>query len=181
MSYASASDVVSLCSNILSGASSFSASTVPSSCQVNTWLSSGCSVIETHLSSWNYVVPAAQDSEAWYMLADLNNLFATARVHLARTVATVGPGERTSGQVFNDMFWKGLQELKNMDLTMAGLERRGESKIYVGGTKISEKAVQEQDTDRAKPRFLHNEFQFPGTVYPNNTSLSTPSDGLSAS
>ena len=169
MAYCSASDVAGLSYSLIDGGSTFSASTNPTTSQVTVWLSSGCSIIESHMSSWGYSVPPGSSSGVWYMLADLNALFGAARAELSRTNITVGPGERTRGQVYNDMFWKGLFNLRLIDLTEVGLSRRSSDKIYVGGVSKDDKDTWESDDDRVEPRLRRGMFKMPGSVYPDGS------------
>lgn len=172
MAYASASDVAVLCQNLLSGASNFSTSSSPTSSAVEAWLSSGCAVIETTLAGWGYEVPPASTTAVYVWLRDLNALFAAARAELSRTNITLTPGERTRGQLIEEMFWQGLAQLQQQDLTRAGLSRSQYGELYVGGISIDEKASWEADTDRVVPRFKREQFAFPGTVRPSGISAS---------
>ena len=168
MSYGTPTGVAGLVRNILSGAVDFSNSSSPALNQVEEWLSSGCSIIEARLSSAGYATPAAESSGIWGWLADLNNLWGASKVEFSRTIATVGPGERTRGQIFEQQFWQGLDRLCNLDLTLIGLSRVSDDAIYVGGTKDSEKDEWEQSTDRVKPRFFKGQFAFDETIRPND-------------
>jgi len=167
MPYASSSDVAALCINILNGASDFSASTAPTACMVLRWLSSGCGIIESTLAGLGYDVPVASTVGAHDFLREVNALFGAARAELSRTNATTGPGERTRGQVFNQMFWDELARLKGIDLAMYGLQRATTGKMYVGGVSQDEKDIIDEDEDRVEPRFRRGQFAFPGTLRPD--------------
>ena len=169
MAYSKTDMVAALCLNILDSDTDFSTTSHPTADQVDVWLSSGCSIIETHLSSWGYSVPPGSSSGVWYMLADLNALFGAARAELSRVNVTVAPGERTRGQVYNDMFWKGLFELRLLDLTEMGLSRRSGDKIYVGGVSKDDKDTWVDDDDRVEPRLRRGMFKMPGSVYPDGS------------
>ena len=166
MAYGSASGVAGFCSNLLSTASNFSASTVPSACQVTAWLSSGCAIIESNLSGVGYSVPVAAGT-VYDWLVVLNELYAVAQAEKARTNITLAPGERTRGQVFEDDFWKGLERLLKQDLTSVGVGRRSGDIMYVGGVSIDDKDTIESDSDRVKPRFFRGQYAFPGTLRPD--------------
>jgi len=176
MAYAAASDVAALCKNILAGASNFSAATCPTLDAVEEWLSSGCAVIETHLRAHGYQ-GADLGTAAYGWLGDLNALYAAARVELSRTNLSLAPGERTRGQVFDEMFWRGLNRLSDLlegDMTEAGLVRSGTApELYVGGVSESDKLTWDTDTDRVRPRFYRGMLGFPGTaLYESTTSAS---------
>lgn len=172
MAYASSSDVAILCQNILAGASNFSTSTSPTLAAVNRWLSSGCGVIETMLNGKGYSTPVASGTAAAEHLVDCNALFAAARVELSRTNVTLGPGERTRGQVFQEYFEDCMESFFQSDLTLAGVSRQGSGVLYTGGISISDKQSREEDTDRVKPRFNRGQFDTPGTITPNTTTAS---------
>lgn len=174
--YSSASDVASICRGLIAGASNFGTSTSPDATSVGAWLSSGCAVIETKLTGWGYSVPPAATTAVYAWLSDLNTLYAAARAELSRVNITIGPGERTRGQLFNEMFWAQLEKLNEQDLTNAGLSTDSGAKIYVGGVSIDEKQVQEADTDRVIPRLSRGMFNFPDTLRPEGTTASSLED-----
>jgi hypothetical protein len=172
MAYSSASDVVGWCHNVLGSASMFSEATDPTLGNVESWLSSGCAVIETQLQSWGYSVPVAATAGAYQWLKDLNTLYAAARVEMSRTNITLGPGERTRGQVMDEWFWRDLDRLQRRDLSTAGVSRSSTGKLYVGGVSQSDKATWDQDSDRVKPRFRKGMFETPGTTRAGTISAS---------
>jgi len=55
--YATGSDVANMCRNLLASSSTFTASTVPTQAAVNSYLSSGCGILESTLQSKGYTVP----------------------------------------------------------------------------------------------------------------------------
>lgn len=172
MGYCSASDVAGLCRSLLGGEERFSEDTDPTRNDVDSFISSGCSVLETELQGWGYSVPPAATTTVYQWLADLNRLYAAARAEMSRVTETVGMGERTRGQVFDDWFWRDLDRLKARDLTMAGLSRSTTGKVYVGGTSKAAKQAVEDDSDRVKPAFSRGMFDFPGTRTPRTTTAS---------
>ncbi len=176
MSYGSGSGVASRCGNTLAGASNFSASTVPSSCAVNGWLSTACAIIESRLSGGGYSVPPTANTIVYDWLVDLNNLYGSAQVEMSRVNVTLGPGERTRGQVFEKMFWDGLDRLCSTDLTLVGLSRISDDAIYVGGTTETQKDIWEDDTDRVVPRFTRGMHNFEGTIRPDAQDVNSDND-----
>lgn len=165
--YASASDVAILCRNLLNGEDGFSFSSSPSIDAINTWLSSGCSIIESRLASDGYVVPISQDALVFGWLRDLNALFCAANAEYSRLNISITPGERTRGQLFEDRFWKQLDSLCEMDLTTIGAVKNDNSissmSLYVGGTKKSNKESVKNNYDRVDPRFSKGLFNLPNT------------------
>lgn len=167
MAYAETKSVVALCRNILQGVTDFTASTAPSIDEVEMWLSSGCSIIEARLSGEGYSVPPTTTAVVYDWLAQLNSLYAASFAEMSRVNVTLGPGERTRGQVFEKMFWDGLDRLCNTDLTLVGLSRISDDKIYVGGTTETQKEIWEDDTDRVTPRLKRGMFNLEGTIRPD--------------
>ena len=167
MSYGTPTGVGGLCYNLLGGKTDFSTSTTPTLAQVEEWLSSGCSIIEAKLTSVGYDVPPAANTIIYAWLADLNNLWASSKAEMARTNITLGPGERTRGQVFEEQFWRGIRQLLDGDLTFAGLSRTSTAKIYVGGVSQDDKDTWEDTSDRVKPRFFRGQYAFDETIRPD--------------
>ena len=143
--------------------------------EVDAWISSGCGVIESQLNGHGYSTPVASGTGAFDVLRDLNALFAAARVEMSRVNVTLGPGERVRGQVFDKMFWDQLAMFMSQDLTLLGLTRSTQGKLYVGGTSITEKQKQEKDSDRVEPRFHRGIGRFPGTIRPDSSTASSNS------
>ena len=154
--YATPSDVAALCRNLLGSASTFETSTSPTLASVNTWLSSGCSIIEAKINNLAYATPIVATATLYGWLVDLNTLYAAARAEMSRSNVVLSPGERTRGQVFDDMFWKQLKQLETMNLEMLGGVRSGLLSavgVYAGGISEADRATVESDTDRTVPRF----------------------------
>jgi len=163
--YASASDVGAYCQNVLGGASNFSASSSPNVTAVSNWLNAGGAVLEAHMSGWGYDVPVGATTVVYNWLTDLNTLYAAARVEMSRSNVVLSPGERTRGQVFDEMFRDGLKRLKGMDLSLAGATR-SYGTLYVGGISDADKSTVVSDTDRTTPRVTRSMFNLPGTLQP---------------
>ncbi len=165
--YGSTSGVASLCRQLASGASDFTTSTSPTAAQVTVWLTGGCAIIETKLTSAGYDVPPAATTVVYGWLTDLNDLWAASKAEMSRTNITLGPGERTRGQVFEEQFWRGMKQLLDNDLTYAGLSRTSTAKIYVGGVSQDDKDTWEDTTDRVGPRFFRGQYAFDETIRPD--------------
>lgn len=175
MAYSAASSVAKLTKNILGPEKNFSFSTCPTVTEVDTWLSSGCSIIETVLTANTFVVPVASGTVAYGWLSDLNTLYAAAWVENARTNTTLGPGERTRGQWMLSEFWDQLDRLvsgKLGDLTLAGLSQVSSGTLYAGGISVADKQTYEADTDRVQPRFFKGIGRFDGTLDPQGNTAS---------
>lgn len=177
--YAAASDVANYCRNLLGDSGSFSSSTSPTLTAVNTWLSSGCSIIEAKLSSYGYATPVSNTTVLYEWIRDLNTLYAAARAEMSRINVTLSPGERTRGQVFEEMFWKQLDQWKSMDLTTTGATNNTSGNsilgqtLWVGGTSIDSKDTYKDDSDRVKPKFSKGMFNMPGTISQNSAESET--------
>jgi hypothetical protein len=170
--YCAASDVGILTQNILGGEPTYSTSTSPNIAAVNSWVTTGCAVIDTHLGGAGYAIPVASGTAAFGMLTRCNALFAAARVEESRTNITLGPGERTRGVIFDEHFQRCIESLLKMDLTLAGLTRTSTAEIFAGGIKVVDKQTTEADSTLVKPRFTRDQFDFPGTLQPGNTTAS---------
>lgn len=166
MAYTTASAVGALCRNILGEFVTFSESSCPTLQQVNGWLSTGCSIIEARLNGAGYSTPVAVTAGVYDWIADLNTLFAAARTEMSRSNITLGPGERTRGQVFEEYFWRDLDKLVNTDLSGLGVSRASRGILYAGGISVDDKQTWEDDTDRVTPRFSKNQFKFVETIDP---------------
>ena len=112
-------------------------------------------------------MPVAGGTTAYDWLGQLNALYGAAYSEMSRTNVTLGPGERTRGQVYLEQFWAGLGKLCDGDMTLAGLSRSSTAGIlYTGGISITDKEGREDDSDRVKPKFFKGLGSFPGTTTP---------------
>ena len=158
--YASASDVAQLCRNLLGSANAFSTSTSPTLDAVNNWLSSGCAFIETKLSALGYTTPVAATAPAFSWLTDLNTLYAAARAEMSRINVTLAPGERTRGQVFQEMFDRQLADLSKLELSAAGVSKNTSNggTLFSGGVTDASKDTYQDSTAYIQPRFRRGQF-----------------------
>jgi hypothetical protein len=163
--YASASDVAALCRNLLGSQVSFGVSSSPTLTEVNKWLSSGCSIIETKLKG-----TCTTGTTAYDMVSGLNALYAAGQAEMSRINVTLSPGERTRGQVFLEQFWKELKEIAKLDLSSLGLSSLvtggGGGILYSGGISATDKYNVESNTDRVTPRFGRGLHRTSGTLDP---------------
>lgn len=169
--YAAASDVAGMCRNLLGPATAFSSSTSPTLATVNTYLSSGCGILESTLQNKGYTVPVAVGTAARDWLQNLNMLYAAGMSELTRVNITLTPGERTRGQVLLDYFWKQLDKFVALDLTTMGVTR-GSTKgtLFVGGTSKASKDTYDTATDRVAPRFARGQFTTSGALTPTSNN-----------
>lgn len=75
-----------------------------------------------------------------------------------------------------DLFWDQLDRLVNGklgDLTLAGLSRSSLGTLYAGGVSVAAKQSYESMTDRVKPKFAKDMFEFPGVVDPMTTNTAS--------
>jgi len=159
MAYCSTSDVAAYCSNLITGASDFSASTVPTQAQVTRWLSSGSALIDSALMQRGFAPVSDSSCTLYQEFSEMNALYGAAKAETARTNVRLAPGERTRGQVFAKEFADWLKELQSRDLSRAGLSYSHLG--YVGGVSIADKDTVSSDTDRVSPRFNRDEFKNP--------------------
>ena len=157
MAYASASNVAALCRNLLGDNTDFSTSTSPNLVSVNSWLSTGCSIIETRLTSIGIAAPVTGDTTVYQWVSYLNTLYAAAQAERSRINTIISPGERTRDMVLERDFWAGLDRLSEMDLDGAGLTKSYKA-VYIGGISIADKESREDNSDRVVPRFYRNRF-----------------------
>jgi len=167
--YSAASNVAMLCRNILGPADNFSASTVPALVDVERWLSSGCGIIHTRLSSLRYVVPIAEGTSLYDMISEANTLYGVSKTEMSRMNITVLPGERTRGMVFLAEFNDMMKSLATLDLSAIGgvKDSEGRPTLYTGGINQSEKEVRSQG--KIAPRFARGMWKTPGTLTPSGT------------
>lgn len=171
MAYCSASAVAGLCRNLLGQEQAFSFSSCPTINDVNQWLSSGCSIIESQLAGFKYTVPVSNGTAAYDWLAHLNALYGAAYAEMSRTNVTLGPQERTRGQIYLEQFWNQLTMLGKTDFTLAGLSRTTYGTLYTGGVSVADKNANEDNIDRVPPRFFRGLGRFSDTIQPTaNTS-----------
>lgn len=161
MAYAAASDVAAFCPNLLTGASNFSATTLPTLAQINVWLSSGCGQIDNRLKARNYTPPSASGGSVWDELSLLNTYYGVSKAELARTNVRLSVTERSRAQVFQKLFDDGMAELLTNDLTLAGLTSGCGG--YMGGVSQAEKDAVNSNSDRVPSRFTRGQFSYPGT------------------
>ena len=170
MAYCAASTVAGYTRNLLGPDKIFTESSCPTLNSVESWLSSGCSVIETVLAGAKYSTPVPTTSGVYGWVSELNALWAAAHAEMSRTNVTLSPGERTRSQVMFEYFWSELEKLilgiggNGNDLTLVGLTRTSVGKLYVGGISVSDKQIWESDSDRVQPAFFRGMGKFPGTI-----------------
>jgi hypothetical protein len=155
--YASASDIAAMCRNLLGDSPTFNTSSSPTLAEVNTWLIAGRDTIETTITNLGYSVPISSTAPLYGMLQDMNMFYAAARAELTRINVTLSPGERTRGQVFDQMFKDQLKLLSTMNLSTMGATRSTTggttATLFAGGLTESSKNTMRGDSDTVQPRF----------------------------
>src|SRR3990167_2212392 len=143
MSYSSASDVAILTPHLLGTASDFTTSTSPTLAAVNSWLSSGCAVINGKLAAHGYgAIPAgnavygiAQQAEATY------GAWGAERSRLS---ARVAPDGNTRDTAFRKDFFDLLNQPVAIYLTTVGVSRtNAPPSVYAGGISVSDRETNE--------------------------------------
>ncbi len=163
--YSAASLVADYTPALLDKDKNFTATTRPTKSAVERWLSSGCSLIHTRLSSAGYTVPIDPSSPVYETVVELETLYGVSRAEMVRLTARVAVTERTRSQQFATMFNKGLDDLLKLDLSEAGVGH-DPSQLYSGGISESDKASVDSGDDRVEPRFRRDQFRYPGTNRP---------------
>ena len=160
MAYAGIEHVSALCRNLLGDSPYFDTSSSPTAVDVEFWLNAGCGIIEAHIANLGYYTPIASNLPLYSWLSELNALYAASRAELTRINVTLGPGERTRGQVFDEMFNAQLKLLSTLNLSTMGatvIPAGGTTaRLYAGGISALDKASYEHNTDRVTPRFKRN-------------------------
>lgn len=172
MAYASASNVEALCQHLLGKENAFSTTSSPTRDEVTAFLSSGCAIIESYLSSYGYSVPVASGTVSYDWIRDINAYYAAAIAEMTRLNVSVQPGERTKGQVYQEIFWQNLERLLSLDLALVGgTSRSNAGSLYVGGISVDDKNTYIGNSDRVKPRFSRDQFAFPGIMRPTEMEI----------
>jgi len=173
MGYATASSIAKYCHNLLGSEPTWTVSTCPTKKQVDSFLSTGCAVLETILGGKGYTTPVASGTAVYGWLGHLEEMWGAAHAEFHRTNITLSPGERTRGMFFYEQFWMELDRLMKQDLTMGGAGRSGAGKIYAGGISIGDKQAVESNTDLVTPRFFRGVGRVPNTLDPQPSTAST--------
>lgn len=165
MAYCSASDVMALTPGLVKPASMFDTSTCPSLTEVNTWLASGSSVIDTQLASAGYS-PIPATSPAFGMAQQANALFGAWFAERSLITARVSADERTRADMFKRDYESLMKILVDLDLGQAGVPLLQTGRAYAGGISISDKATVEDDGDRLATRFKRGMGRHPERTDP---------------
>ena len=162
MSYSGCQRVAELLPNLMGGASSLdgmgavSPVPVPASVAYVRWLSSGCAMIESALVGAGYSVPVPATSKLYDFVADLEAQYAAYRAEQSRGSTRSGTGDRTRADGFKAAFDDGIKYLKPSDPSRDGMTAT--SKVYSGGMEVSDKDIDQGDTDMVQPRFARGVF-----------------------
>ena len=158
MGYCTSCAVYSHVFSLVKPASAFDTTTCPSLNDITDWITTGCAVINTKLTSLGYSVPTASTA-VYEMLGQANAFWAAALAEDSRINARISADERTRGDRFMRQFDNLMKLLGTMDLSRAGLSQVTAG--YAGGISVSDRASVESDTDRVKPRFKRGQFENP--------------------
>ena len=170
MAYSSASDVAILCPHFLNGASDFSTTSSPTLAAVNSWLSSGCAVINAKLASVGYDA-IGTNSAAYEFARQANAFYGAYMAERSRLSARVNKQENTRSDQFRDDFEDMLKMLVGLDLSRMGVTRGAAPPAnYAGGISISDKQEFEDDADRVAPRFGRGMFDNQETIQPDTSN-----------
>lgn len=169
MPYSTCRQLLALIPNLTNNSGSIDnmgADITPGSAQLLDFLSSGCALIHTKLTSLGYSVPATSGDIIYDFLSQLNAQYGAWQAEAARSSARVSTRERSRASMFQKMFSDGLDALGDMDLTLAGLDQStAEPGWYIGGISQAEKDSVEGDTDRVDSRFSRGQFKNAAAPY----------------
>jgi hypothetical protein len=172
MGYCTACDVYALVKNLILPSGSFDANTCPTLNDINSFISSGCSVIETDLADAGFgAIPLG--SMPYGMATTINAYFAAWEAESSRLSAMVQAGERTRADVFFKNWNAMLTILSTRDLSRAGVP--AQSGAYAGGISRSDKAAVSGNSDRVAPRFSRGMGHNPAAGWPPDNNPSSAS------
>ena len=166
MAYCTSNEVANLCRHLLGNEVGFNTSSSPTLSAVQEWMSSGCAILETALSSRGYSVPVLRSSGIFDWMSTLNATYAAFQAHRSRISYAVNPGEMTRDMTLEQQFWSDLERMTGMNLVNIGVPMNGQAKGFIGGVSKASKQTYKDNSDRVKPRFHR------GILQP--TGISTP-------
>ena len=158
MGYCTTCQVYSHVFSLVKPASAFDTSTCPSLDDIEQWITTGCAVINTQLSTRGYGGPSS-GTALYEMLGQANAFWAAALAEDSRVNARISADERTRGDRFYRQYEKLMAVLDKMDLSRLGLSQT--SGVYAGGISWSDKSSVESNTDRVPGRFKRGQFRNP--------------------
>ncbi len=173
MGYCTACDVYAIVKNLILPSGSFDANTCPTINDISSFISSGCSVIETELADAGFTSGIPITSQAYGMATTINALFAAWLAEDSRLSAMVQAGERTRADVFLKQWQTMLNLLSTRDLSRAGVPATGAA--YSGGISVSDKQTVSGNIDRVKPRFTRGFGHNPAAGWPSDNSVTSAS------
>ena len=175
MAYACPLHVAALTPHIINAACDFTASTNPTSAEVEVWLSSGCAIIEAKIGSRGYgAIPT--NSPVYELARGINTFYAAWMAELSTISARVDRMENTRDERFKKAFDSQLAILTGMDLSVLGVSRtRGYSLPYSGGLRITDKDANDDDGDTVQGRFQRGQMRNPEAQDPVSTTTTSAS------
>ena len=176
MGYCETTDVAALCSQIVAGSADFGTNTNPTKAQVQSFVSSGCALLDTITQGKGWTPPASTNA-IYGIYKQANSLYAAALAERRRTVDQTAPGVKSRA----DLLWADFkfhiqmlfgEDMKaGLDLTSAGLATNSTAGPYAGGISIDDVETQEDDTDRVPARFVRGmSSTFTNTLGPSKIS-----------
>ena len=169
MSYSSASDVSALAPHLLGSSGSFDASSNPTLTEVNSWLSTGCGIIEATIGTRGYGAIGVS-SPAYGIAQAAESFYGAWMAELSLISARINYTENTRDERFKRAFQSQLDILMKLDLSVLGVSRsRSIALAYAGGISQSDKDAND-DGDIVQSRFQRGQFMNPeGTTPVSNT------------
>lgn len=168
MAYASASDVAALTKNLAGGESTFTESSSPTLAQVETWLSTGCALINAKLLNQGYGALTTAQGAAYELAKTVNALYAGWLAERSRTNARSNPGENTRADMLKEDFEWHLEQLMGFDFGQFGMSKSSRrARAYAGGISVADKDTVRDNTDRVAGKFSRGMTGDPERIDPS--------------
>lgn len=161
MAYGSRAGTVPLVQHLLGSGTDFSASTKPTSTQVDAFLVDGSAILDGWLAEAGYTIPVT-DAEAVLILDHYAELFAAYKCELSRATGAYGAEGNDRGETFKRDFMEAQDLIKKSDalVNLGAARTKQEGKGFkVGGLSPTDKTDFEADTDRTQPIFKKGMFE----------------------
>mgnify|MGYP001594522959 FL=1 len=170
MAYCVASDIHAVCPHLFLPASAIDTSTCPTLVQVNAWITTGCLIVDSKLATLGYA-PIGSATAAYGIAQDANINYAAYRSELSRLSARVSRDENTRDAKFFQAFKDALTMLGELgDLTTMGVSLTTRAKPYAGGISVTNKEIDEDDTDVVHGRFQREQLANRESLTPTGTT-----------
>ena len=167
--------VEALCKQ-LTASGAFSASTQPTTTEVDDWLTEGWRQINAVLMDYGYAVPSSPsslDADFRGVLQTYNVWWAAAQAEYSQASAGFDPREGSRGDMFMEMFWgspngmphQGIRKtVQSPAFLLLGASKTVELSrgLSAGGVSVGDKQTIQNDSDMDQYAFRRGQFNNPG-------------------